>query len=183
MNIKIGTALTFPVRTGDRLLVAFDLNAPSDDDIRLNIGTEYVKKFKDKFSIAGRFGVKTNTRGLDSLSAISLGLGIKSSMLNIDLVMVPYGDLDSTMRISFGVKFGAPTTKETMSPPAEPEKKESKTKESEEETKKKFFSQGQESFKNKNYKNARTLFEKVLEIDPLHKESAGYLKRIEKLGK
>ena len=192
MNIKIGTALTFPVRTADRLLVAFDINAPSDDDIRLNIGTEYVKKFKDKFSIAGRFGVKTNTRGLDSLSAISLGFGIKSSMLNIDLVMVPYGDLGSTMRISFGVKFGSPTTKpkpvkterkETMTTPAEPEKKESKAKESEEETKKKFFLEGQEAFKNKDYKNARILFEKVLEIDPLHSESANYINRIDKLTK
>lgn len=104
LNIKIGAAYRL---MPEKLLLALDVNAPSDNEIKLNLGTEYVFKFSNAFSLAGRFGVRTNVKGLDPLSAVSYGIGIKWTMIDFDFAFVPYGDLGSTMRTSLGLKFGA----------------------------------------------------------------------------
>jgi hypothetical protein len=124
MNIKIGTALTFYTQNRNRLLVAFDVNAPLDDDLRLNLGTEYSKKLDGDIYLSGRFGVKSNTRGLDAMSALFLGLGICNPSFNFDLVFAPYGGLGDAIKVSIGLKFGSSAPAASITEKIEPEETE-----------------------------------------------------------
>ncbi|MCX7956947.1 MAG: PorV/PorQ family protein [Endomicrobia bacterium] len=179
LNIKIGSGWKI---IPEKLIGALDINAYSDNDIKLNLGIEYIKKFSQILSVATRFGIRTNIRGLDPISAISFGFGIQWTILEFDFVWVPYVQLGDTMRISLGIKFGneksKPQTNNTSytetTPPTSLPVDNTTT------LKKQYFTEGQQYFKNKEYKKAIDAFKKVLEIDPQHKESAEYIKRAQK---
>lgn len=100
MNIKIGTGLRV---IPQELLLSFDVNVPRDNNLKLNIGTEYTKRITDNFSAAIRAGIKPNTSPVDS---VSVGLGLNYSGLSVDFAWLPYGLLGDTFKVSFGIKFG-----------------------------------------------------------------------------
>lgn len=102
MNIKVGSKYKL---VDNKLTLALDINKPIDNDIRINFGTEYVYKFNKDFLISGRAGYKTNTKGLDTLAGLSVGMGFGFRKYSIDYAWVPYGDLGQTHRFSILVKF------------------------------------------------------------------------------
>jgi len=101
-NINFGTAY----KISNNLLAAADVQMPSDSDVSIHIGGEYIyKKIRDT-NIALRAGYKTNTKGLDSMAGISFGFGAKYKSWAMDYAFAPYGDLGTSHRISIKMKFG-----------------------------------------------------------------------------
>ncbi len=90
---------------GEKLIIAFELDKPSDNYPELKIGSEL--KLFDIF--AARLGYRYRTWAADNelgpLSGLTAGLGIKIYEYNIDYAFVPYGDLGGAHRFSIGGKF------------------------------------------------------------------------------
>lgn len=104
LNIKIGCGYTIFVGKTSPLLIALDVNLPSDNDPRANFGVEFTQKF-GPVRIAPRLGYKTNTKGLEGLAGLTAGLGFNIKSYYLDYAFVPYGQLGDTHRISFSIKF------------------------------------------------------------------------------
>ncbi|MFC1522851.1 PorV/PorQ family protein [Elusimicrobiota bacterium] len=103
LNIKLGSAYKL---LDNKLTLALDLNKPRDNDIRANLGAEYLYELKDSLTLAGRAGYKTNTDGLDTMDGLSIGIGARiSKKYGMDYAWVPYGDLGDTHRISLSASF------------------------------------------------------------------------------
>jgi hypothetical protein len=93
------SGLTSPVSTGT-LIVALDLDFPADDSVGARMGAEYL--FGN--GIAIRAGYRTGT-GFDFPSGLCAGAGYGTDTYQLDYALVPYGDIGSTHRISFTVRF------------------------------------------------------------------------------
>lgn len=105
MNIKLGCSyllLTYPF---SHLLVSLDINKPIDNDIHINIGTEYSHKFGRDILLALRVGYKTNTRGHGVIYGLTAGVGFSFKGYSLDYAFVPYSELGNTHRISLVAKF------------------------------------------------------------------------------
>lgn len=80
------------------LTLTMDIAKPIDNKIYYCAGVEWwVKDI-----IALRTGYKTNQ---DIGAGITVGMGFKKDKIQFDYAYVPYGDLGSTHRVSFGMKF------------------------------------------------------------------------------
>ncbi|MFH2069678.1 MAG: PorV/PorQ family protein [Elusimicrobiota bacterium] len=100
-NIKAGCAYS-PVNKP--MTITMDVNIPNDNDISANIGLE----FRIKQMLALRGGYKLKLTGNDDtggLSNLTAGIGFIYSPVQIDYALVPYGNLDTSHRVSFSVKF------------------------------------------------------------------------------
>jgi hypothetical protein len=82
------------------LLLALDLDFPADDSVGARMGAEYL--FGN--GIAIRAGYRTGT-GFDFPSGLCAGAGYGTDTYQLDYALVPYGDIGSTHRISFTVRF------------------------------------------------------------------------------
>lgn len=80
------------------LTLAMDIVKPADNKIYYCAGAEWW--IKD--IIALRAGYKSNE---DIGAGITAGIGFKRDKIQLDYAYVPYGDLGSTHRVSFGMKF------------------------------------------------------------------------------
>jgi hypothetical protein len=88
-NVKGGIAYkTSP------LTLACDLNKPKDNDLRVNIGAEYVIR-----------EILALRAGYNSANSYSAGLGLTWRKLSFDYAFVPYKETDNSHRISVTVKF------------------------------------------------------------------------------
>ena len=85
--------------TGD-LVVAMDLNFPADNSVNVRTGAEY--RFNNGIAIRG--GYRTGT-GFDFPSGLCGGFGYSTALYQIDYALVPYGDIGSTHRVSFTIRF------------------------------------------------------------------------------
>jgi len=101
LNLKLGGAYS----ASRNLLFALDINKPVDNDIILNAGTEYIIEFHGAISIAARLGYKTDAKGFAETAGVTAGTGIKYRDIGFDYAFVPYGELDSTHRISLKIIF------------------------------------------------------------------------------
>ena len=101
-NINFGAAY----KITDSLLASGDVYMPSDSDVSMHFGSEYIYKKIKNTNIALRAGYKTNTNGLDSMAGISFGFGAKYKSWAMDYAFAPYGDLGISHRISIKMKFG-----------------------------------------------------------------------------
>jgi hypothetical protein len=103
-NVKVGGAYRL---SGNPLIVALDVNSPSDGDLVYNAGLEYwVRNL-----IALRTGYNSKIRGNDLNSSdladgIAMGLGIEIKSLQFDAAYVPYGDLGHTFSASLLIRLG-----------------------------------------------------------------------------
>ncbi len=93
------SGLRSQVSTGT-LIVALDLDFPADDSVGARMGAEYL--FGN--GIAIRAGYRTGT-GFDFPSGLCAGAGYGTDTYQLDYALVPYGDIGSTHRISFTVRF------------------------------------------------------------------------------
>jgi hypothetical protein len=96
LSLKLGAAYKLPEKD---LTLALDLNLPSYEEIRINVGLEYW--YKELLALRG--GWKS---GYD-LGEMSLGLGFKFRSFLLDYAYVPYGDLGDTQRFSLTLRFGS----------------------------------------------------------------------------
>jgi hypothetical protein len=101
MNIKLGGAYSIQ----SNWIAALDINAPNDDSINFNAGTEYIYALENLMSVAGRLGYTTSGRDTGGLNGLTVGLGFTYESYTIDYAYVPYGDLGNTQRISLSIKF------------------------------------------------------------------------------
>ncbi len=103
-NVKVGGAYRL---SRAPLIVAVDVNSPSDGDLTYNAGLEYwVRNL-----IALRTGYNSRIQGNDLESSdladgIAMGLGIEIKPLQFDAAYVPYGDLGRTFSASLLIRFG-----------------------------------------------------------------------------
>lgn len=82
------------------LVAAMDLDIPVDDSPSVHMGLEY--QFRN--GIAFRAGYRTGT-GFSFPGGFSGGIGYITNTYQIDYSLVPYGDIGSTHRASFTIKF------------------------------------------------------------------------------
>jgi len=87
----------------DKLTLAGDLTKPQDNDVRINIGAEYLYTQ----NLAFRLGYNSQN---DLDSGWTFGAGFKFNTLNLtslqlDYAFVPYGELDNTHRFSITKRF------------------------------------------------------------------------------
>ncbi len=95
LNIKLGTA--YKAMDG-KLILLLDMNKPVDNDLSLNLGTEYC--LTPTLKVRGGY----NSR-LDAGSGITGGIGFTIRPFQLDYAYVPYGDLGKTHRYCLLVRF------------------------------------------------------------------------------
>jgi len=91
-----------------------------------------------------------------SKSRLQGGIGFKASYFDLDYAYVPYEYLGATHRVSLSLRFAARREEEI----------------------KKHFKLGKDYYREQDYLNALSEFNKVLELDPLHKDSREFVDRI-----
>lgn len=106
LNIKLGCSYPLISQSPNFLISALDINKPIDNDVRVNFGTEYSRKFGENIICAARVGYKTNTKGYEAIDGISAGFGFGFKEYSLDYAFTPYGDLGDTHRVSVIAKFG-----------------------------------------------------------------------------
>jgi len=94
LNIKLGSSYKMQ---DNRLTLLLDLNKPIDNDLRINIGTEYF--LQPNFAL--RLGYNS---GIDEGSGITAGIGFIFKNLQLDYAYVPYSDLGQAHRVSLSIK-------------------------------------------------------------------------------
>ena len=82
----------------DRLLLAFDVSFPKDNNTILSLGGEF--KINPLFEIRAGYNTKSEEGGGGN---IGIGLGLNLARFKVDYAYVPYGDLGSTHRVGLGV--------------------------------------------------------------------------------
>ena len=80
------------------LTLAMDIVKPTDNKLYFCGGVEWW--IKD--IIALRAGYKSNE---DIGTDLTIGIGFKKDKIQFDYAYVPYGELGSTHRVSFGMRF------------------------------------------------------------------------------
>jgi len=103
-NIKLGAGYSLVVKNNP-LNLAFDINIPNDNVVKLGLGAEYTIDCGKGIIVSPRIGYGANREGLEGLSGITLGVGFRYQNYIIDYVFVPYGQLGNTHRISFTMKL------------------------------------------------------------------------------
>jgi len=154
LNYALGGAWEFRL-FGNRSILSFDFNNPSDYDSYFNAGMEY--KIYDLISL--RFGYKSKD---DMGNNVRLGMGLGGKNLLIDYAWMPRGDFDNSHRISATLFFG-------------PEYKESEI----EKNIKSHFELGKKYFYAGHFLKAYREFKNILLVAPRHKGARDFLGRIE----
>lgn len=84
---------------GEELNLGIDMNIPNDNSMYVAAGLEYW--IKD--IIALRIGYNSKK---DTSNGLSLGIGIKADIFNMNYAFVDYGELGYTHRVGMDIKFG-----------------------------------------------------------------------------
>lgn len=101
MNLKLGAE--FGIKKN--WTVAFDVNAPSDDEPNAGAGVEYKYSLNDDVNFSGRAGYNTALKDTGGLNGLTAGFGAGYMGYNLDYAFVPFGDLGNTHRISLGISW------------------------------------------------------------------------------
>jgi hypothetical protein len=88
----------------ENFLTSIDLSLPRDADTYFSLGAAYKKSF-DKNLLTIRAGYDGRNSDVEGFSGFNFGAGFEFSDISVDYAFVPYGDLDTTHRISVGFKF------------------------------------------------------------------------------
>ncbi|MEW6096555.1 MAG: PorV/PorQ family protein [bacterium] len=110
-NIKLGSC--YKLLKDNILTLAMDVDIPSDTNLKLHLGAEYLYPEIEDVEIAIRLGYKT---GVDC-GKLGFGFGVKFDKYKFDYAYSSYNDLGNIHQLSFDVKFDKikpqPTTSET----------------------------------------------------------------------
>jgi len=87
-------------------LVSLDLNFPKDNEIYVNVGTQYGIEIADNLKFNLRAGYEGRNKDIPGFNWINLGFGFEYLDYVFDYAFVPYGDIGMTHRFSFSIKFG-----------------------------------------------------------------------------
>jgi len=93
-------------------LVSFDLNFPRDNQLYVNLGTQYTISAGKDTDLFLRCGYDGRNKDIPGLNWINLGFGLAYLDYVFDYAFVPYGDIGMTHRLSVGIKFGESIKKE-----------------------------------------------------------------------
>jgi hypothetical protein len=112
LQLNSNSDYTLPVNFGagasctlfDNLLLALDMNLPSDDAISTSFGIEYALDV-DEANLAFRFGAKSGYEGLGPSAGISIGTGISWKDLVIDFSFNAHGALGENVSMSLIYQF------------------------------------------------------------------------------
>lgn len=96
----------------DDWLVSLDLNFPKDNELYVNLGTQYNLEIVDNMDFAFRLGYEGRNKDIPGFNWINLGFGLKYLDYSFDYAFVPYGDIGMTHRFSFSIKFGKQVEKQ-----------------------------------------------------------------------
>jgi hypothetical protein len=88
-----------------RFRAALDFVFPSDYQMSVNIGGEYIAGDFLRLRAGWRFKDMFSDDGLDDITGLSAGAGFAFFGYNLDYAFVPYGDLGYSHRISLGGRF------------------------------------------------------------------------------
>ncbi len=113
--------LLFKVGASHRIIkdwiVSLDLNFPNDNEVYVNVGTEYNVEIADNLNFDLRAGYEGRNKDIPGFNWINLGFGFEYLDYIFDYAFVPYGDIGMTHRFSFSIKFGKQVEKDrTVSP-------------------------------------------------------------------
>lgn len=101
-NLKFGASY----QVWKPLLLAAEVNLPSDAGANVRFGTEYVWWISPALHLAPRLGYRTqSSRGPGGLAGLSTGAGLGWRDLSVDFGFVPFGELGNTYRVSFDARF------------------------------------------------------------------------------
>lgn len=90
----------------ERISGVLDGVLPVDQDPSVGLGVEGRFPLGEKIAGSLRAGYNiARTRGVDGLTGLTAGMGFEWDRLRLDYAWVPYGDLGSTNRVSFGYSF------------------------------------------------------------------------------
>lgn len=88
----------------ENFLTSIDLSLPRDADTYFSLGAAYRKDF-NRNVLTIRAGYDGRNSDVEGFSGFNFGAGFEFSNISVDYAFVPYGDLDTTHRISLGFKF------------------------------------------------------------------------------
>jgi hypothetical protein len=101
-NIKLGSSYA----VYKPLLLALDVNFPSDNDPNVSFGAEYKASITPGTWFATRCGYNSrSTKEITGLSSLSAGVGLGWKGYGIDFAWVPFGKLGHSYRASLSAKF------------------------------------------------------------------------------
>lgn len=92
-------------RLRPRWTAAMDLALPRDRAVSFSLGTEYTRDLSENVRGALRGGFFSRNTDAEGLGGVSAGFGLGYGSADFDFAWVPFGDLGSTFRYSFTVKF------------------------------------------------------------------------------
>lgn len=102
LALKVGSAY----KITERWLTVGDISFPRDNEPQAALGTEYLWRMKDDWSLAGRAGYNSRTTGdINGVTGFSLGMGFANGKLGIDYAMLPFGSFGLTHRVSLSFSF------------------------------------------------------------------------------
>lgn len=84
---------------GEELNLGVDMNIPNDNSMYVGAGLEYW--IKDIIAVRAGYNSKKDTS-----NGLSLGIGIKADIFNMNYAFVDYGELGYTHRMGMDIKFG-----------------------------------------------------------------------------
>jgi hypothetical protein len=85
-----------------KLLLAADVDCGLSDSVyAVAVGGQFM--FGEMFGL--RLGYKTGYNSLGSMAGLSLGAGLSTEKIGVDLAFVPFGDLGNSIKLSFDLKF------------------------------------------------------------------------------
>ncbi|HAH08159.1 MAG TPA: hypothetical protein DCM05_16815 [Elusimicrobia bacterium] len=87
------------------LLFALDLGFPRDRDVLYGVGAEYVRKLTESARGAFRMGYSARSADAEGLGGLTMGMGLGYKSFDFDFAWVPMGDLGSTFRYSFRLRY------------------------------------------------------------------------------
>ncbi len=132
--------------------------ATDEDGIIISLGTEYT--LMGMLSLRG--GYTQKPKSIDK--GLRAGVGLHISIFNIDYAYAGYGELGDTHKVGLTVKFGEGILM------GEAAKSKSAMKEE-------YFTEGLELFNEERYAESILKFNKVLQIEPNHRQALEYMKR------
>lgn len=90
----------------ERISALMDGLLPADQDPAAAIGLEGRFRLGERLSAGLRGGYNVSrARGIDGLTGMSAGVGLEFNGIRFDYAWVPYGDLGTTNRVTFGYSF------------------------------------------------------------------------------
>jgi hypothetical protein len=104
INFRLGGAYKFANRN---LTTACDILVPTDTPVKISVGAEYwyrnIVCFRGGYKFQKQFDY--NQYGTNGLEGLSLGVGFKYQIVQVDYAFATLGFLGATHRVSLTVNF------------------------------------------------------------------------------